>query len=194
MASAQDSSVTNPLIHFPREAALTASHAESSMLTYRKDLFDARGLTMPEQPTYDDIVKFAAALTDNSKGIYGITLRGKPGWGENMAFVDTLLNTFGVTWFDMNWKPTIDTPEWKKAITFYVNLMKTDGPPGASSNGFNENLTLFGGGRAAMWIDATSDAGPLFDKDQSQGLIKSHSLLHRWQSRPTVRIGFGPGR
>ena len=143
-------------------------NAESSMLMYRKDLFDAKGLTMPEQPTYDDIVKFAGALTDKSKGMYGITLRGKPGWGENMAFVGTLLNTFGATWFDMKWKPTIDTPEWKKAITFYVNLMKKDGPPGASSNGFNENLTLFGSGKAAMWIDATSGAGPLFDKSQSQ--------------------------
>ena len=68
----------------------------------------------------------------------------------------------------MNWKPTIDTPEWKKAITFYVDLMKADGPPGASSNGFNENLTLFAGGKAAMWIDATSGGGPLLDKAQSQ--------------------------
>ena len=80
----------------------------------------------------------------------------------------TLLNTFGATWFDMKWKPTIDTPEWKKAITFYVNLMKADGPPGASANGFNENLTLFASGKAAMWIDATSGGGPLYDKAQSQ--------------------------
>jgi sorbitol/mannitol transport system substrate-binding protein len=143
-------------------------YGESSMLMYRKDLFDAKGLKMPDQPTYTDIKKFADALTDKSKDIYGITLRGKPGWGENMAYVDTLLNTFGATWFDMNWKPTIDTPEWKKAITFYVDLMKTDGPPGASSNGFNENLTLFAGGKAAMWIDATSGGGPLYDKAQSQ--------------------------
>ncbi len=138
------------------------------MLMYRKDLFDAKGLTMPEQPTYEDIQKFADQLTDKTKGIYGITLRGKPGWGENMAFLDTLLNTFGATWFDMNWKPTLNSPEWKKAIKFYVDLMKKDGPPGASSNGFNENLTLFAGGKAAMWIDATSGAGPLFDKSQSQ--------------------------
>src|ERR1700739_1794203 len=143
-------------------------NAESSMLMYRKDLFDAKGLKMPDQPKYDDIKKFADALTDKAKGIYGITLRGKPGWGENMAFVDTLLNTFGATWFDMNWKPTIDTPEWKKAINFYVDLMKADGPPGASSNGFNENLTLFASGKAAMWIDATSLGGPLYDKTQSQ--------------------------
>ena len=118
-------------------------YGESSMLMYRKDLLDEKGLKMPDQPTYDDIKKFADALTDKDKGIYGITLRGKPGWGENMAYVDTLLNTFGATWFDMKWKPTIDTPEWKKAITFYVDLMKADGPPGASANGFNENLTLF---------------------------------------------------
>ena len=143
-------------------------YGESSMLMYRKDLLEAKGLTMPEQPTYDDIKKFADALTDKAKGIYGITLRGKPGWGENMAYVDTLLNTFGCTWFDAKWNPTIDTPEWKKAITFYVDLMKADGPPGASANGFNENLTLFASGKAALWIDATSGAGPLYDKSQSQ--------------------------
>jgi sorbitol/mannitol transport system substrate-binding protein len=79
-----------------------------------------------------------------------------------------LLNTFGATWFDMKWNPTIDTPEWKKAITFYIDLMKKDGPPGASANGFNENLTLFASGKAAMWIDATSGGGPLYDKAQSQ--------------------------
>jgi len=80
-------------------------YGESSMLMYRKDLLEAKGLTMPEQPTYDDIKKFADALTDKAKGIYGITLRGKPGWGENMAYVDTLLNTFGCTWFDESGTP-----------------------------------------------------------------------------------------
>ena len=92
-------------------------YGESSMLMYRKDLFEAKGLKMPDQPTYEDIAKFADALTDKSKGIYGITLRGKPGWGENMAYVNTLINTFGGTWFDMQWHPTIDSPEWKEAIS-----------------------------------------------------------------------------
>src|SRR5215831_18825948 len=136
-------------------------NGESSMLMYRKDLFDAKGLKMPDQPTYDDIAKFADALTDKSKGIYGITLRGKPGWGENMAYLDTLINTFGGTWFDMQWHPTIDSAEWKEAITFYVDLMKKAGPPGATSNGFNENLTLMTSGKAAMWIDATVAGGLL---------------------------------
>ena len=33
--------------------------------------------------------------------------------------------------------------------------MKDAGPPGASSNGFNENLALFNSGKCGMWIDAT---------------------------------------
>ena len=109
-------------------------NGESSMLMYRKDLFEAKGITMPEQATYADIKKWAEALTDKGKGIYGITLRGKPGWGENMAFVSTLVNTFGGTWFDMDWKATIDSPEWKSAISYYVDLMKANGPPGATSD------------------------------------------------------------
>ncbi len=143
-------------------------YGESSMLMYRQDLFAAKGLTMPEQPTYDDIEKFAAVLTDKSTGVYGITLRGKPGWGENMAFLGTLVNTFGGSWFDMQWKPQIDTPEWKNAVNYYVHLMKSYGPPGATSSGFNENLTLFASGKAAMWIDATVAAGSLSDPKESQ--------------------------
>src|ERR1700747_1567538 len=143
-------------------------YGESSIVMYRKDLLEEKGLKMPEQPKYEDIRKIADAVTDKAKGIYGITLRGKPGWGENMAFLGTLLNTFGATWFDMNWNPTINTPEWKKAIGFYLDLMKADGPPGASANGFNENLTLMTSGKAAMWIDATVAGGMLENPKESQ--------------------------
>jgi sorbitol/mannitol transport system substrate-binding protein len=143
-------------------------YGESSMLMYRKDLFDEKGLKMPDRPTYDDIHKFADALTDRTKGVYGITLRGKPGWGQNMAYLGTLINTFGGTWFDMSWHPTIDTPEWMKATTFYIDLMTKDGPPEAYANGFNENLTLFADGKAAMWIDATAAGGWLENPQQSQ--------------------------
>ena len=142
-------------------------NGESSMLMYRKDLFEAKGITMPEQATYADIKKWAEQLTEKGK-VFGITLRGKPGWGENMAYFSTLVNTFGGAYFDMDWKATIDTPEWKNALTYYVDLMKAYGPPGATSNGFNENLTIFATGKAAMWIDATSGAGPLFDPKESQ--------------------------
>jgi sorbitol/mannitol transport system substrate-binding protein len=143
-------------------------YGESSYLMYRKDLLEQKGLKMPEQPTYEEIAKLAAALSDREHGIYGLALRGQPGWGENMATVDTMANSFGATWFDMDWHPTLDTPAWKKALSFYADLVKKDGPPGVTANGFNENLTLFSSGKAAMWIDATVAGGILENPKQSQ--------------------------
>jgi sorbitol/mannitol transport system substrate-binding protein len=143
-------------------------YGESSFLMYRKDLFEQKGLKMPDQPTYDDIAKFAAALNDKDHGFYGLALRGQPGWGENMATVDTMANSFGASWFDMQWHPTLDTAAWKNALSTYVDLVKKYGPPGVTANGFNENLTLFSSGKAAMWIDATVAGGILENPKNSQ--------------------------
>ena len=143
-------------------------YAESSFTLYRKDLFEQAGLTMPEQPTWDQIGQFADKLTDKAKQQYGICLRGKPGWGENMGLVTTMVNTFGGRWFDMQWQPQLTSEPWKQAITFYVDLMHRDGPPGATSNGFNENQALFASGHCAIWVDATSAAGRLYNKATSK--------------------------
>jgi len=130
-------------------------YGESSMVMYRTDLFDKAGLKMPEQPTWDFIADAAKKITDKDNGVYGICLRGKAGWGENMAFLTAMSNSFGARWFDEKWQPQFDQPEWKNTLDFYVNLMKEAGPPGAASNGFNENLALFNSGKCGMWIDAT---------------------------------------
>ncbi len=143
-------------------------YAESSFTFYRKDLFEKAGLTMPAHPSYDQIAQFADKLTDKAHEQYGICLRGKAGWGENMAFLDTMVNAFGGQWFDMKWQPQLTSEPWKKALTFYVDLMHRDGPPGATGNGFNENLALFTTGHCAMWIDATVAAGMVYDKNSSQ--------------------------
>jgi polyol transport system substrate-binding protein len=130
-------------------------YGESSYTMYRKDLMEKAGLTMPDKPTWDQIKEAADKMTDRANGINGICLRGKAGWGENMAFLTTLANSFGARWFDDKWQPQFNSTEWHDTIQFYVDLMKADGPAGASSNGFNENLTLFQQGKCGMWIDAT---------------------------------------
>jgi sorbitol/mannitol transport system substrate-binding protein len=143
-------------------------YAESSFTMYRKDLFEQAGLTMPAQPTYSQIEDFAKKLTNRGKQIYGVCLRGKPGWGENMAYIDTLVNTFGGRWFNEKWEPQLDSPAWHNAVNFYVDMLRKYGPPGASSNGFNENLALFSTGHCVMWIDATVAAGFVSDPKASQ--------------------------
>ncbi|MBB4006604.1 ABC transporter substrate-binding protein [Allorhizobium taibaishanense] len=143
-------------------------YAESSMVMYRKDLFEKAGLKMPDAPTWDFIKEAADKITDKSKEVYGICLRGKAGWGENIAFLSAMSNSFGASWFDEQWKPQFDQPEWKKTLQFYVDLMKKDGPPGASSNGFNENLALFQTGKCGMWIDATVAASFVTNPKESK--------------------------
>ncbi|PWC76960.1 sugar ABC transporter substrate-binding protein [Azospirillum sp. TSH64] len=143
-------------------------YGESSMVMYRKDLFEKAGLTMPEAPTWAFVSDAARKLTDKKAEIYGICLRGKAGWGENMAFLSAMANSFGASWFDMNWKPQFNTDPWKQTLTTYLGLMKDAGPPGASSNGFNENLALFQSGKCAMWIDATVAASFVSNPAQSK--------------------------
>ena len=130
-------------------------YGESSFIMYRKDLMEKAGLTMPDAPTWEFVADAARKMTDRANDINGICLRGKAGWGENMAFLTATSNAFGARWFDENWKPQFDQPEWKNTLDFYVTLMNDAGPQGASSNGFNENLALFQQGKCGMWIDAT---------------------------------------
>jgi len=142
-------------------------YGESSFIMYRKDLMEKAGLTMPDAPTWEFIGQAARAMTDRANDINGICLRGKAGWGENMAFLTAMSNSFGARWFDENWKPQFDQPEWKATLDTYLGLMKDAGPAGASSNGFNENLTLFQQGKCGMWIDATVAASFVTNKDDS---------------------------
>jgi sorbitol/mannitol transport system substrate-binding protein len=135
-------------------------YGESSFLMYRKDLFAKAGLTMPANPTWEQVASFADKIK-TSQGIAGICLRGLAGWGDNMAPLTTIVNTMGGTWFDENWKAQVNTGGFKKAANFYVNLIKKDGEAGASSFSFPQCLAAVQGGKAAMWYDATSAAGSL---------------------------------
>jgi sorbitol/mannitol transport system substrate-binding protein len=130
-------------------------YGESSMVMYRTDLMEAAGLDMPDAPTWTFIREAAAAMTDRENDINGICVRGKAGWGENMAFLTAMSNSFGARWFDEDWNAQFDSPEWAATINFYLDMMNESGPAGAANNGFNENLTLFQQGKCGMWIDAT---------------------------------------
>ncbi len=142
-------------------------YGESSMVMYRTDLMEQAGLEMPEAPTWEFIAEAAEAMTDKDNEIYGVCLRGKAGWGENMAFITTVANSFGARWFNEDWEPQLDSPEWAEAVTFYNDLIQNYGPPGASNNGFNENLALFQQGKCGMWIDATVAASFVTNPDDS---------------------------
>ncbi|MFE6827378.1 ABC transporter substrate-binding protein [Streptomyces sp. NPDC057690] len=136
-------------------------YGESSFLMYRKDVFAAKGLTMPAHPTWQQVADLAAKTDGAEPGMKGICLRGLPGWGEVMAPLTTVVNTFGGTWFDRNWKAQLDSPAFEKATKFYVDLVRDHGESGAAQSGFAECLNNMTQGKVAMWYDATSAAGSL---------------------------------
>jgi sorbitol/mannitol transport system substrate-binding protein len=133
-------------------------YGESSFLMYRKDLLQAKGITMPAKPTWDQVAQIAGQLNDPATGMAGICLRGKTGWGENLAPLDTVVNTFGGQWYDMDWNAHLTDPAFKEAVNFYVNLVKTDGEKGAGNFSFNECANAMQQSKAAMWYDATVGA------------------------------------
>ncbi len=143
-------------------------YGESRFTIYRTDLFKAAGLVMPEKPTWSQVEKFAARIHDAAHGVYGICLRGRPGWGENVGTVSEIVESFGGRYFDMKWQPQLTSPAWVKAVSFYVDLLKRYGPPDEAASGYRENLALFASGRCGIWVDATVSASYLADPKQSR--------------------------
>ncbi|MFE1250469.1 ABC transporter substrate-binding protein [Streptomyces sp. NPDC058741] len=130
-------------------------YGEGSFLMYRKDLFRKGHLTMPAKPTWKQVADLAARA-DGIDGASGICLRGLPGWGQNLAPINTVVNTFGGSWYDMKWNARLTSPEFKEAVRFYVDLLRSHGQPGAARMGVMEILESFVAGKCAMMYDATS--------------------------------------
>ncbi|MFD4785508.1 ABC transporter substrate-binding protein [Streptomyces sp. NPDC058459] len=136
-------------------------YGESSFLMYRKDILAKKGLKMPAHPTWQQVADIAAETDGAEPGMKGVCLRGLPGWGEVIAPLSTVVNTFGGTWFDKDWKARLDSPEFKKATQFYVDLVRKHGESGAAQSGYAECLNNMTQSKTAMWYDATAGAGSL---------------------------------
>lgn len=136
-------------------------YGESSFLMYRKDIFAAAGLSVPEHPTWQQVADLAAKVDGARPGVKGICLRGQPSWGQLGGELTTVVNTFGGTWFDKSWNAQLTSPEFRAATEFYVNLVRQHGEAGAAQSGYTECLNNFTQGKVAMWYDATAAAGTL---------------------------------
>ncbi|KAF4407875.1 MULTISPECIES: ABC transporter substrate-binding protein [Streptomyces] len=136
-------------------------YGESSFLMYRKDVFEEQGLKMPDKPTWEQVAEFAAKTDGAREGMKGICLRGLPGWGEMIAPLTTVVNTFGGTWFTEDWEAKLTSPEFTAATEFYVGLVREHGQAGAAQSGYAECLNNLTQGNTAMWYDATAAAGSL---------------------------------
>ncbi len=142
-------------------------YGESSFIMYNKELFKAKGLTMPDEPTWDEIYALAKKVHDPANGITGMTMRGAPGWGMSGAPFVTMVNAFGGRFYDMDWNATVDTPEQRAAWAMYKNILTEAGQKDILSYTYNECIALMKSGKAGIYYDATSIAPPLEADDSA---------------------------
>ena len=137
----------------------------------------------------------ARKMTDKDNEIYGVCLRGKAGWGENMAFLTATSNSFGARWFDENWKPQFDQPEWKATLDFYLESDEGRRPSGRFLQRLQREPRAVQR-RQVRHVDRRHGGGLL--RDQPEGLRRLPTRsASRW--RPTTAsasaaTGSGPGR
>ncbi|MBO8126962.1 MAG: extracellular solute-binding protein [Firmicutes bacterium] len=129
--------------------------SETSLLAYRKDLFEKYGVKVPT--TMEELEAAAKKLTKDLDGdgkidLYGITMRGKRA-AATSQWVD-FLHSFGGEWLDANGKAAVNSKEAVAATKFYGDLIRKYAPPGGTNVHFQESIAYFTQGKAAMIYDA----------------------------------------
>ena len=150
-------------LHSPNGLYALPLQSETSVTVYRKDIFDALGLTMPAQPSYEEILALANEINGKLPDVHGLGFRAKPGWGQSMAFVTVLAQAYGGEWFDHRWRPQLTTEAWRKAVNLYVKALREAGPQDPTKYGWKENIQLFAEGKMAILVDASSAINRLYD-------------------------------
>ena len=151
-------------------------YGESMVTMYRQDVLAEAGIDMPEEPTWDDILAAAeeldAAGAGGADGTAPICIRGKAGWGENVALLSAMAHAYGARWFDGAWTPQLDSEEWTETFSDYVALAQYASGSGDSGDiaemGYQENLEAFAAGDCAIWTDTTVAASYLTDPATSE--------------------------
>ena len=164
-------------------------YGESSMLMYRKDLFEQAGLTMPDNPTWTEVAEFARKLKTPRPRRH---LPARPArLGRAARAARHRHQHVRRPLVRQDWNAQLTSPATAKAVDFYINLIKDAGEPGAPNAGFSECLTAYTQGQAAMWYDATVAAGSLEDAKVSQVVGKNGLRPGAGDGDPVVRLAVG---
>ncbi len=123
---------------------------ETTMLFYRKDLFQKYNIAVPK--TFAELEAAAKAL-HNKDGVAGIGLRGR-GAAATSQLAPYLFG-FGGDWLSANRRSRFFDAEWVNALTFYSGLLRNYGPAGSTTMSWPEITSLFAQGKLAMFTDGS---------------------------------------
>lgn len=138
--------------------------AETSVLGYRKDIFEKHGLEVPQ--TYDDMLALACEIPQLEPGMGGLASRAASGHHAAHAFL-LHLAPLGGRIFDEQWNPIVNNEAGVEAAQALKTIVDC-GPEGAQTFGFAEAGTSFLQGQSAMFLDSTVFAGQVNDPTRSK--------------------------
>jgi len=122
--------------------------AETSILAYRKDIFEEHGFEVPE--TYDELRALMPEIKEKA-GIGAMTSRGQTGHQVTAGWL-LHLAPLGGRVFDDQWNPVLNDAAGVEAAEVMREIVRT-GPTGIPSYGFSEAAAAFLQGDAAMYLD-----------------------------------------
>ncbi|MEO0829659.1 MAG: extracellular solute-binding protein [Pseudomonadota bacterium] len=164
--------------------------SETSILGYRKDIFEKHGLEVPE--TYEEMLEIACKIPELEPGMGGVASRAASGHHASHAFL-LHLAPLGGRVFDEQWNPIVNNEAGVQAAEALKKIVDC-GPEGATSFGFGEALGSFLNGDTAMFLDTTVVAGQIDDPNKSQVVGKVGWALHPMGTRRGSQTGgFGIG-
>ena len=164
--------------------------SETSVLGYRKDIFEKHGLEVPE--TYEEMLALACQIPELEPGMGGLASRAASGHHAAHAFL-LHLNPLGGDIFDADWNPVMNNAEGVAAAEALKQIVDC-GPEGATNFGFGEALGSFLNGDTAMFLDTTIVAGQIDDPSKSQVVGNVGWALHPMGTeRASQTGGFGIG-
>lgn len=164
--------------------------SETSVLGYRKDIFDKHNLKVPE--TYDELLDLACRIPKLEPGMGGLASRAASGHHASHAFL-LHLAPLGGRIFDDNWNPIVNNAAGVKAAQALKTIVDC-GPEGSHTFGFAEAGAAFLQGNTAMFLDTTIFAGQVNDPSKSKVVGKVGWALHPMGVRRGSQTGgFGIG-
>jgi len=164
--------------------------AETSLMAYRKDVLDAKGIAVPK--TYDDLRAALPKVVDRDSKVYAMTMRGASGHQATHGFLNHL-NPFGSKIFDANWNPIVNNADAIRTLEFMKDVVKYGAPgiPGFAAGSMDESFLQ---GQAVFYIDHDKIAGLSRDPAQSKVDGKVGFALHPKDKIYSAETGgFGVG-
>ena len=159
--------------------------SETSILGYRKDIFEKHNLKVPE--TYDEMLDVACKIPQLEPGMGGLSSRAASGHHASHAFLLHLAPVGGRI-FDDEWNPIMNNAAGVKAAQALKTIVDC-GPEGAKTFGFAEAGAAFLQGKTAMFLDSTVFAGQVNNPDKSKVVGKVAWAPHPMGTRRGSQTG-----